>query len=438
MSLTATLNIATSGLLANQQALAATSENIANVNTENFSRRDVDFIADAVPGQFSGVRADVAREGANRFLQASAFDARSDDAASRAVADALARVEASLGAPGDNLSFANALADAFAAFATLAATPSSTAARADAVSRLDAAFASFNATLDAIDAESAQALAGLQDDVAATNALLEDLFALNRIAPESGGAGDQIDAGLAELADNLPIVVTRDETGRASVTTTTGLTLLDGNGFATLAADPGPPAAVTLGGADLSADLSGGAFGGAISLLNDRLPAVATIVSDAATAAADAINAAYAQNAAVGDGAPVSADLVVTADGRFGVDPGVVAAPETLAIARPETGLTAGANDGRGAAAIAELGAGAAGAAARDAVALSAADAGAAASDATRNEAFRSEIETRLLSDGGVNLDEELSNLILFQRSFGANARIITAVDELWQTLLAI
>ena len=49
MSITVALNTAVSGLLANQQAIGATSENIANVNSPNFVRREVSFFTDAIP-----------------------------------------------------------------------------------------------------------------------------------------------------------------------------------------------------------------------------------------------------------------------------------------------------------------------------------------------------------------------------------------------------
>lgn len=41
-------------------------------------------------------------------------------------------------------------------------------------------------------------------------------------------------------------------------------------------------------------------------------------------------------------------------------------------------------------------------------------------------------------SVSGVNLDEELANLLTFQRAYEASARLITAADELFQTVLAM
>ncbi|MCH8685480.1 flagellar basal body rod C-terminal domain-containing protein [Pedomonas mirosovicensis] len=38
----------------------------------------------------------------------------------------------------------------------------------------------------------------------------------------------------------------------------------------------------------------------------------------------------------------------------------------------------------------------------------------------------------------GVNLDEELSNMIVFQNSYNAAARLITTAKEMYDTLLAV
>ncbi|HBS33587.1 MAG TPA: flagellar hook-associated protein FlgK, partial [Parvularcula sp.] len=48
------------------------------------------------------------------------------------------------------------------------------------------------------------------------------------------------------------------------------------------------------------------------------------------------------------------------------------------------------------------------------------------------------QLSARAAASAGVNLDEELSNLILYQRAYSANARVIAAVDELWRSLLQI
>ena len=51
-------------------------------------------------------------------------------------------------------------------------------------------------------------------------------------------------------------------------------------------------------------------------------------------------------------------------------------------------------------------------------------------------EALRDILSTRLLNESAVNIDEELSQLILVQTAYAAAARTVTAVDELFEELL--
>ena len=46
------------------------------------------------------------------------------------------------------------------------------------------------------------------------------------------------------------------------------------------------------------------------------------------------------------------------------------------------------------------------------------------------------DLSTRIQNEAGVNLDEEMSDLIIFQRAYSASARVISTVDELFDALL--
>ena len=450
MSLAVALNTAVSGLFANQQAIAATSENIANVNTADFSRREANFFTDAIPNQFSGVSVEISRAGANRFIQATGFNSQSDAASLNAIADALSRVESSLGTPGENEDFVNALNTAYASFAELSAAPSSIAARAVAISNLDAAFEAFSRTISAIDTETVATDGQLQTQTARANQLLEDIFNLNQIVPDSNSAGDEIDARLRELSSLIDISVSRADDGRVSVSLSDGRLLANAGGFSALNVTGGTAATISLSSvdpgsgaqtqtaADINAAITSGEIGGLLQLRNGELPTLRTIITDAANAAADDINAAYALNASVGSTGPTTAPLIVETANGFAVNTVIADDPAQLAIARPQAGDAGGANDGAGAGAIASLGNAASTQGAAQALTQIGAAARIANERSTTAASFASEIETRRLSEGGVNLDEELSNLIQFQRSYNANARVIAAVDELYESLLNI
>jgi len=450
MSLNVALNTALSGLFANQRAIAATSENIANVNTPNFSRREAHFQTDAIPNQFSGVDVEIARAAVDRFLQGATYGGNADEAATAAIADALSRIEASFGAPGDNISYANKLDEAFAALTQLSANPSSLAAKADALLALQSAFDAFARTSAAINDESAAALGRLNADVTRVNALLDDIYRLNQLVQNSAGAADLIDQRLAELSTYLSIHVTRSEDGRVEVSTAGGDVLANSAGFAALGVTAGPPTAITLSSVDpdtaataqISADIGAGIVSGEIAGLltvrNVELPRLQALVETTARDVATALNNVYAGNVATGASAPSGQPLILENNGFFSVDPALLANPASFAIARPAGGAAAGANDGAGAVLLA----GVAATPQARAVAESIAQVGSASRNADlaaqSRKALAADLNARASADAGVNLDEELSNLIIYQRAYGANARVISAIDELWQSLLQI
>jgi len=59
------------------------------------------------------------------------------------------------------------------------------------------------------------------------------------------------------------------------------------------------------------------------------------------------------------------------------------------------------------------------------------------AANATQSDRL-TEAQARQSSDSGVNLDEELSNMMIYQQAYAAGARILSAVDQLYNTLLQI
>ena len=59
-------------------------------------------------------------------------------------------------------------------------------------------------------------------------------------------------------------------------------------------------------------------------------------------------------------------------------------------------------------------------------------------SNQTTQDDRLTEAQSRMSSNSGVNLDEELTNLTTYQQAYSAGARILSVVDQLYQTLLQI
>ena len=45
-------------------------------------------------------------------------------------------------------------------------------------------------------------------------------------------------------------------------------------------------------------------------------------------------------------------------------------------------------------------------------------------------------LQEKIDAIGGVNVDEELANSVLYQNAFGANARMISTINQLFESLL--
>ncbi len=55
----------------------------------------------------------------------------------------------------------------------------------------------------------------------------------------------------------------------------------------------------------------------------------------------------------------------------------------------------------------------------------------------TSGQALQSSLQTKLASETGVSVDAELSNMLVLQNAYGANAKIISAAQTMWTALLA-
>jgi flagellar hook-associated protein 1 FlgK len=68
-------------------------------------------------------------------------------------------------------------------------------------------------------------------------------------------------------------------------------------------------------------------------------------------------------------------------------------------------------------------------------VGVQAADSGAATSQVTNEQAVQSSLGGKLNSEDGVSIDQEMSNMVALQNSYGANAKVMTVVQALWTDL---
>ena len=121
-----TLTQASRALGAQEYGLNVTGQNIANLNTEGYSRRTVD-LQEVAPGAGGGVDAVSARACRDALLEARIRQSYPAEQQQGAIATSLGIVETTLGAAGNSID--GELTAFFNAFATLVQDPTSSIAR---------------------------------------------------------------------------------------------------------------------------------------------------------------------------------------------------------------------------------------------------------------------------------------------------------------------
>lgn len=225
------LHIARSGILASRVALAVTAENVANVGTEGYRRRDVASVTAAggqttpqtLPTGGQGVSVTEVRRAFDQLVAERGRAALSAQAATGAHLGVAAAMETSL-IPGDS-GLDGRMRDFFDSLSRLSASPADLTARSVVINSASAL------TQDIV--EIASDLTQLRRDTVAqagltvgqAQGILNDLHHLNaqmaRLG-ESQTAGhhplaDRRDALLGELAQKLPISVALQADGQATV-----------------------------------------------------------------------------------------------------------------------------------------------------------------------------------------------------------------------------
>ncbi len=232
------LQIAKTGLSAQQQAMGVAANNIANASTEGYSRQRAVITGNptlrTAEGSFgTGVRIDNVERIRDELLDGTFYRGLGSATESETRAGMLGRIEDLFGEPSET-GLGAAMDQFYSASSGLASNPNGTIARSalrQQATLLAAKFRGLAANIDAIRQEVDTRLTVAVDRVTALSA---DVARFNRqiVTAESGGstAGDLRDArarSLTELAELMPIQVTERSGGSVGVTTS-GIGIIDG------------------------------------------------------------------------------------------------------------------------------------------------------------------------------------------------------------------
>jgi flagellar hook-associated protein 1 FlgK len=452
MSTFSGLSSALSALYAQRQGLDTTGQNIANVNTVGYSRQRAELASvggSTVPTLWStsnlaggGVQIQSLDRMADQFLNTRARTEHANSAYLDTRKTSLSNLELVFAEPSDT-GLASQLGDMWAAFHDVANNPGDLSARSQLLQQAG----TVATTLNAADQSLVNQWSAQREQVGAmvteVNGLAANVAELNQAILRATQAGlpandlsDQRDTLVGQIIERTG-AVTRSGTGGSLDVFLGGNALVRGSvanslkvtGAGRLDDVSSQPVAITWSDGRASG-ISGGELGATIENLNVTIPGFRTSLNGVAASMATSVNTAQLAGFDL-NGTAGTAMFTGTTAATIAVG---ITDPKLVAASR-----TAGGNlDGGNATAMAALANSATGPdSAYRAMVVSL---GVMSQTATR----RSDIQTTVTNSAdaaresvsGVNLDEEMANMLSFQRGYEAAGRMLTAVDQALDTLI--
>ncbi len=238
-SLTLALRTAQSGLLTSQSALDAVAQNVANVNSPDYSRKIVHMEQRVVGGVGAGVQLSEVVRAVDEGLLESLRKELSTTGNYDAQSSYFARMQDLFGAPGDNTSIAHITTQFGVAMESLALAPEQTLELTEFVRQGKDLADKFQQMSDTLQELRQQADAEIALRVDTVNTIASELVDLNNniIQNQTAGADvtdlqDKRDAKLNELAQYMDISYFYRGDGSVAVFTNGGRTLVDNSSVA--------------------------------------------------------------------------------------------------------------------------------------------------------------------------------------------------------------
>jgi flagellar hook-associated protein 1 FlgK len=419
------LQTALRGITAQQRALDVTSHNIANAGTEGYTRQDVAYAASSslrLPSGANGsgawlgqgVEIEQFRRMRDTFLDIQYRAQNTTSSFDETTAKGVRRALDEFNEPGEQ--GLNTLLERFwSSWTDLTNSPSDASVKTAVIGHattLVNALNSLDARLAAVEGNAATEYTALttgpQNPI---QPIADELARLNAQISSAVSAGQSPN----ELFDRRDLLLDRlSEYGTVTVTDLgDGAIRVDFGDAANPLVDDAVvdwPQALTTPGGKLEALLN----------VEATVASYRTDLDAFAASLATSVNAAH-----TADGGPAFFS---------GATAATIAVNATAATIDSGTGATAGANDI--ARAIAALANGTADRLYATLVTRAGHDVSIAEASAISSDVLRSTIENRKLSVTGVSLDEEMANMIRFQRAYQASARTMSAMDEMLDVLI--
>lgn len=329
MSLAITLTNALSGLAVNQAGLQVTSNNVANANTEGYSRKSAIQESRLLDGIGAGVQISAIERSVDEFLLREVRREASALGESSVRREFYERMQSLFGTLGDDSSVGAAITRFSTALETVATNPETAAHRLDAVNAGAAAARELNGLAERVQELRGEANREIAAAVESINLNLQTIAELNvrisnlqRTGKPTGDLEDLRDQAVDAVAELMPIQYFERSNGHLVVLTPSGQALVEARAaklsYAPAAivtadhrylppSDPGypgmlpgiilnpsdPPNPLGDGARDLTGAITTGTLAGLIEMRDTALPDLAAQFDELASRLRDRINAVH-------------------------------------------------------------------------------------------------------------------------------------------------
>lgn len=456
-------NVAKTALITQQKALDVTANNIANVNTEGYSRQRLNMEQNE-PVRYeggtlsTGVRANrTIQRVYDKFLAAQIADAASQKGRWNAQRETLEKAELMFDdASGYGLN--GAMNEFWNSWQEVANNPSGYTERATLLANaenLTLVFNKLSRDLTQVRNDSDVSITGTVNDI---NSLTSEIASLNlKIAEVEAGNDhsanefrDQRDLKLKELSSLVDVNSFEDADGYLTIVTTNGHTLVDRTSSWNLTTNTNVDGFQDVfwessSGAqqNITADISTGKLKGWLEARDSIVPDYMTRLDDMAVEMATAVNSQH--NSGLDLNGAAGLDFFSPFTGASDITVNSLIANDTnLLAAAANTENVPGGNSN--AIALAEI---------QNQLLMSGgsatiddfynglvSDVGRFVSQARVNADHQStvslQLDTYREEVSGVSMDEEMVNMVQFQSAYNAAAKLVSTVDEMLQALIAM
>ena len=455
------LNQGSSGLMASRFAMNVTSQNVTNVNTPGYTRRTA-VLSPVLPPPPGGGGVNIVgiHRFVNNYLEQRVFLGVSEKSYADVADSPLKQAEVMLASEdGVGSDPASALDNLFSSIKRLEAEPDDTALRREVLSSAKDLAVRINAAHDGIKGARDEADLHIRDMASKATELMQKIAALNKkIGSSTYEAApdlrDQRNQALKDLAEIIDITVKEDSLGKVTVLGSGGINLVQGE-------VTGELRAVSSSGLGGYAELQfvehsgtihpithavrGGALGSLLNLrdnvmvdLNDKLDQFAY---DTATAFNNVHSAGFGLDGVSGRNLFVQPLTVSGAAAAFSIDPSVDDNPDAVAAATDPTQLPGDNTNLHNLSAlqdslVANGGTKTLSQAYSDIVAKIGIEKRSNDNDMSFKADALQQLENMREEVSGVSVDEEMVNMMQFQRAYQASTKVLQTTNDMLDTLM--